>query len=114
MDFEPARFRLSSGGWHQRSHFDSLTVHVREFFGAVARTSDRLGRGLQQSWWSYGQGLALLALVPAFALAAGLIAIPTAASLLLVAIFGHETRGRDLRELEGEQLRPVKIANTVL
>jgi MFS transporter, putative metabolite:H+ symporter len=60
------------------------------------------------------QGLALLALVPAFALAAGLIAIPTVASLLLVAIFGHETRGRDLRELEGEQLRPVKIAKTVL
>ena len=46
------------------------------------------------------QGLAILALVPAFALAAGLIAIPTIASLLMIAIFGHETRGRDLRELE--------------
>jgi MFS transporter, putative metabolite:H+ symporter len=46
------------------------------------------------------QGLALLALVPAFALAAGAIAIPAIGSLLLVAIFGHETRGRDLRELE--------------
>lgn len=52
------------------------------------------------------QGLASLALVPAFALAAGAIAIPTVASLLLVAIFGHETRGRDLRELE---LLPVPI-----
>ena len=46
------------------------------------------------------QGLASLALVPAFALAAGAIAIPAVASLLLVAVFGHETRGRDLRELE--------------
>jgi putative MFS transporter len=46
------------------------------------------------------QGLAALALVPAFAWTVGLIAIPAAASLLLVAIFGHETRGRDLRELE--------------
>ena len=46
------------------------------------------------------QGIAVLTLVPAFALAAGVIAIPTIGSLLLVAIFGHETRGRDLRELE--------------
>src|SRR5512146_388198 len=49
------------------------------------------------------QGLALLAMVPAFASAAGTVAIPTVASLLLVAIFGHETRGRDLRELERYQ-----------
>ena len=46
------------------------------------------------------QGFAALALVPAFALAAGAIAIPAVASLLLVAIFGHETRSRDLRDLE--------------
>jgi MFS transporter, putative metabolite:H+ symporter len=46
------------------------------------------------------QGLAALALVPAFGLAAGAIAIPTIASLLLIAVFGNETRGRDLRELE--------------
>jgi putative MFS transporter len=46
------------------------------------------------------QALALAALVPAFAAAAGAIAIPTVASLLLIAIFGHETRGRDLRVLE--------------
>jgi len=48
------------------------------------------------------QGFAALALVPAFGLAAGAIAIPTVASLVLVGIFGHETRGRDLRELENE------------
>jgi putative MFS transporter len=46
------------------------------------------------------QGLAAFALVPAFAPAAGAIAIPAVGSLLLVALFGHETRGRDLRELE--------------
>lgn len=46
------------------------------------------------------QGLALMMLVPAFALAAGAIAIPTVGSLLLVSFFGHETRDRDLRELE--------------
>jgi MFS transporter, putative metabolite:H+ symporter len=46
------------------------------------------------------QGLALMALIPAFAIAAGAIAIPTIGALLLVLIFGHETRGRDLRELE--------------
>jgi len=46
------------------------------------------------------QGLALMALVPAFAVAAGAVAIPMVGAVLLVAIFGHETRGRDLRELE--------------
>jgi MFS transporter, putative metabolite:H+ symporter len=48
------------------------------------------------------QGLAALALVPAFGLAAGAIAIPTVGSLLLITAFGRETRGRDLRELEAE------------
>jgi putative MFS transporter len=49
------------------------------------------------------QGLAAFSLVPAFALAAGAIAIPAVASLLLIAALGHETRGRDLRELEGRR-----------
>jgi putative MFS transporter len=49
------------------------------------------------------QGLASFALVPAFGLAAGAIAIPTIGSLLLIAAFGNETRGRDLRELEESQ-----------
>jgi len=48
------------------------------------------------------QSLAAFSLVPAFGLAAGAIALPTLASLLLIAGFGHETRGRDLRELETE------------
>ena len=50
------------------------------------------------------QGFAVFALVPAFGIAAGAIAIPTAASLLLIAVFGHETRGRDLREMETEAM----------
>lgn len=48
------------------------------------------------------QALAAAALVPAFRLAAGAVAVPTVASLLLLAAFGHETRGRDLRELESK------------
>jgi putative MFS transporter len=48
------------------------------------------------------QALAALALAPAFGLAAGAIAIPTAISLLLIAVFGHETRGQDLREIEAK------------
>ena len=52
------------------------------------------------------QSLALMTLVPAFALVAGVVAIPTVGSLLLIAIFGHETRGRVLRELEVENSFP--------
>ncbi len=46
------------------------------------------------------QGLSITALVPAFGIAAAAIAIPAVASLLLILRFGHETKGRDLRELE--------------
>jgi putative MFS transporter len=46
------------------------------------------------------QFLAILALVPPLALVAVLIMVPTAAALLLVAWFGKETRGRDLRDLD--------------
>lgn len=55
------------------------------------------------------QGLAVFALVPAFGLAAGAIALPTVASLLLLATFGHETRGLDLRELEVGSTTPVPL-----
>jgi len=48
------------------------------------------------------QSLGAFSLVPAFGLAAGAVALPTLASLLLIAAFGHETRGRDLRDLETE------------
>jgi putative MFS transporter len=59
------------------------------------------------------QGLAALALVPAFAVAAEAIAIPTILSLLLVVIFGHETRGRDLRELETGGRMPAGAQHSV-
>jgi len=46
------------------------------------------------------QFLAILALVPPLALVSLIIMVPTVAALLLVAWFGKETRGRDLRELD--------------
>ncbi len=46
------------------------------------------------------QGLGALALVPALGLAAAIVAVPALVSLALIAWFGRETRGRDLRELE--------------
>jgi MFS transporter, putative metabolite:H+ symporter len=46
------------------------------------------------------QFLAILALVPPLALVAIIIMVPTVAALLLVAVFGKETRGRDLRDLD--------------
>ena len=46
------------------------------------------------------QGLSALALVPALGIAAAVISIPAALSLALIWIFGRETRGRDLRDLE--------------
>jgi MFS transporter, putative metabolite:H+ symporter len=46
------------------------------------------------------QALSMTALVPAFGIAAAAIAVPSILSLLLIVKFGHETKGRDLRELE--------------
>ncbi|HVI99256.1 MAG TPA: MFS transporter [Sphingomonas sp.] len=46
------------------------------------------------------QALAITALVPAMILVAAFIVVPTLAALVLVAIFGRETLGRDLRELD--------------
>jgi len=57
------------------------------------------------------QTLALMTLVPAFALVAGVVAIPTVGSLLLIAIFGRETRGRDLRELEVQRPLAIDLSN---
>jgi putative MFS transporter len=66
-------------------------------------------RGRATGWiagWSklgglLAQGLSTLALVPAIGTAAGGIAGLCVLSLGLIAVFGHETRGRDLRQLEG-------------
>ena len=65
-------------------------------------------RGRATGWvagWSkigglIAQALSALALVPALGIAAALISIPAALSLTLIWIFGRETRGRDLRDLE--------------
>lgn len=46
------------------------------------------------------QGLGALGLVPALGLAAGLVAIPSVASMIMIAVLCRDTRGRDLRELE--------------
>jgi putative MFS transporter len=46
------------------------------------------------------QLLAILALVPPLALVAVIIMVPTAAAVVLVTLFGKETRGRDLRDLD--------------
>ena len=46
------------------------------------------------------QALAMLALVPPLGVVSIAIMAPTAAALLLVAWFGKETRGRDLRDLD--------------
>jgi putative MFS transporter len=43
---------------------------------------------------------AMLALVPALSLVSLIIIVPTVTALVLVAMFGKETRGRDLRELD--------------
>jgi putative MFS transporter len=50
----------------------------------------------------FAQLLAILALVPPLALVSLFIMIPTIASMALVAWFGKETRGRDLRDLDPE------------
>jgi len=47
------------------------------------------------------QGLSVGGIVPPLGAAALLIAVPTMIALALITLFGHESRGRDLRELEG-------------
>jgi putative MFS transporter len=48
------------------------------------------------------QLLAMFALVPALSIVAIVIIVPTVVALVLVAIFGRETRGSDLRDLDPE------------
>ena len=47
------------------------------------------------------QGLSIVALIPSMGLAAIIIMVPGAVALALVAWFGRETRGGDLRDLDG-------------
>jgi putative MFS transporter len=79
-------------------------------------------RGRATGWvagWSkigglVAQGLSALALVPALGTAAAVVALTAAASMVLVAIFGRETRGRDLRELEGEDAAQAYRASSAI
>jgi putative MFS transporter len=48
----------------------------------------------------FAQALAVVALVPSLALVALAIILPSGIALALVALFGKETRGRDLRDLD--------------
>ncbi len=48
------------------------------------------------------QVLGVLGLVPAIGTAAGFVAVPAAASVLLLLAFGRETNGRNLQELEAK------------
>jgi putative MFS transporter len=48
----------------------------------------------------FAQMLAIFALIPALDVVSIAIMVPTVAALVLVAWFGKETRGRDLRELD--------------
>ena len=65
-------------------------------------------RGRATGWvagWSkigglIAQGLSALGAVPALGCAAAVIAVPAGLSLILIGLFGRESRGRDLRELE--------------
>jgi putative MFS transporter len=48
----------------------------------------------------FAQLFAILALVPPLFLVSLIIVVPTVAALALLAWFGRETRGRDLRDLD--------------
>lgn len=56
--------------------------------------------GFSKAGGLIAQGLGALALVPALGLAAGLVAIPSVLSMVMIALLGRDTKGRDLRELE--------------
>ncbi|MGH8328629.1 MAG: MFS transporter, partial [Steroidobacteraceae bacterium] len=56
--------------------------------------------GVSKSGGLICQGLGSLALVPAMGTAALETAVPVALGLALLSLYGRETRGRDLRELE--------------
>ena len=59
--------------------------------------------GFSKSGGLIAQVLGMLALVPALGVAAGAVAVPCVASILLILVLGRETHGRDLRELESAQ-----------
>ena len=65
------------------------------------------------------QALSIAALVPPLTIAAGAILAPVGLSLVMTAVFGAETRGRDLRELDRAAIgaasnsRPGRLAQEI-
>ncbi|MGH6737180.1 MAG: MFS transporter [Methyloceanibacter sp.] len=51
------------------------------------------------------QGLAVIGAVPVFGIAALIVAAPALLAMALIAGLGHETRGRDLRDVDAGMLR---------
>lgn len=62
--------------------------------------------GFSKSGGLLAQGLGALALVPALGLAAGAVAVPCTAAIVLLWILGRETHGHDLRDLERAEPAP--------
>ena len=93
---ESAKFLLARGRKEEARR-------VMARFGAEARaTRQDEVRELARSkaGGMIAQVLAVMALVPALGLVSATILIPTLAALALVAWYGKETRGRDLRDLD--------------
>ena len=65
--------------------------------------------GFSKSGGLVAQGLGAMSLVPGLGLAAGAVAVPCAASMLLVFLLGRETHARDLRDLEADQVTPLAV-----
>jgi putative MFS transporter len=55
------------------------------------------------------QAFGVAGLVPALGVAGALVAIPAVFSLVLILLFGRETRGRDLRDLESSPARGAAV-----
>ena len=53
------------------------------------------------------QGLGLLALIPALGVAAWAVAALLAVCVALISLYGEETRGRDLRDIDGEPVAAI-------
>ncbi|WP_332818742.1 MFS transporter [Sphingopyxis sp.] len=74
---------------------ESFPLRVRGRATGVVAACSKLGGVLAQA-------LAIMAIIPTLAVSAMMIAVPMILSLLLLARFGRETRGSDLRDLDPE------------
>jgi len=72
---------------------ESFPLHIRGRSTGWVAACSKLG-GV------FAQVLSIAAMVPALAVAAMATIVPTALALAMIAIFGRETRGRDLRTID--------------